>query len=121
MDNHLIPYLERPALTNSYFNRDFNFSFPLIYSPPEIPETAIARINPSLSIDVLKKQEREESYKVGILSATTVANSYVNSLSSQRRSKIRDINVSIRRETPSLLRRILTGEKEVVEIDIDVR
>ncbi|MEM4605451.1 MAG: hypothetical protein QW103_00220 [Candidatus Pacearchaeota archaeon] len=121
MDNQLIPYWERPTLTNNYLNRDFNFSFPLTYTPPEIPETAIARIDPSLSIDILKKQEREESYKVGILSAITITNSYINSLSSQKRSKIRDINVSIRRETPSLLRRILTGEKEVVEIDIDVK
>ncbi|MEM4330570.1 MAG: hypothetical protein QW273_01015 [Candidatus Pacearchaeota archaeon] len=120
MDNPLIPYYEKSKLMNNDLERYFNFSISPSYSLPEIAETAIARNNPSLALELLKKQEREKSYQTTLFEAASIAKSYINSLSSERISKIRDININVKRENPSLLRKLLYGEKEIIEIDIDV-
>lgn len=123
MDNTILPLkfephtLRRIPREENYLQ---NLEYLPFYNPPEIPETALARKNPSLAFEVIRTQERERTYQTAFTSGIGILNAYINNLSQEKIRKIRSIEMTVKRETPNFLRRVLTGEIETFEIDIDI-
>ncbi len=100
----------------------YELDFPIpFFHAPEPPETAVARQNPQLAAEMLKKAEEKRTFEIANSRGYDVASSYLDKLSPSRLSHFSSMQVNTYREESNGFFDFLFGSHGRITLDIRVR